>query len=95
MVVGYAGSMGLPNALDALLDAAALLRGEPLHFVLVGDGHEKARLAPRVAAEGLDNVTLLRAVPKAQIPALLAASTSPTSAGSACRSTASASRRTS
>jgi glycosyltransferase involved in cell wall biosynthesis len=73
MVVGYAGSMGLPNALDTLLDAAALLRGVALQFVLVGDGHEKARLARRVADEGLDNVTLLRPVPKPQIPALLGA----------------------
>ena len=73
MVVGYAGSMGLPNALDTLLDAAALLRGVALQFVLVGDGHEKARLARRVADEGLDNVTLLPPMPKAQIPTLLAA----------------------
>ena len=73
MVVGYAGSMGLPNALDALLDAAALLRGVALQFVLVGDGHERARLARRVAAERLDHVTLLPPVPKAQIPALLGA----------------------
>ncbi len=74
MVVAYAGSMGLPNALDSLLDAAALLRGVALQFVLVGDGHEKARLARRVADEQLNNVTLLPPVPKAQIPALLAAS---------------------
>jgi glycosyltransferase involved in cell wall biosynthesis len=73
MVVGYAGSMGLPNALDTLLDAAALLRGVTLQFVLVGDGHEKARLARRVADEGLGNVTLLPPVPKAQIPSLLGA----------------------
>jgi glycosyltransferase involved in cell wall biosynthesis len=72
MVVGYAGSMGLPNALDTLLDAAALLRGVALQFVLVGDGHEKARLARRIADEQLDNVTLLPSVPKAQIPTLLA-----------------------
>ena len=71
-IVGYAGSHGLPNALDTLLDAAALLREAPLHFVLVGDGHEKARLAHRVADEGLANVTLLPPIPKAQIPALLA-----------------------
>ena len=44
-----------------------------LQFVLVGDGHEKARLARRVADEQLDNVTLLPPVPKAQIPTLLAA----------------------
>jgi glycosyltransferase involved in cell wall biosynthesis len=71
-VVGYAGSHGLPNALDTLLDAARELRAEPLQFVLVGDGHEKARLARRVADEQLTNVTLLPPVPKAQIPALLA-----------------------
>jgi glycosyltransferase involved in cell wall biosynthesis len=73
MVVGYAGSMGLPNALDTLLDAAVLLRGVALQFVLVGDGHEKARLARRVADERLDNVALLSPVPKAQIPSLLSA----------------------
>ncbi len=70
-VVGYAGSMGLPNALDTLLDAAALLRGEPLRFVLVGSGHEQARLAARVADEKLVNVTMLPPIPKAQIPSFL------------------------
>ncbi|KRB03925.1 glycosyltransferase family 4 protein [Rhizobacter sp. Root16D2] len=70
-VVGYAGSHGLPNALDVLLDAAALVRNEPVAFVLVGDGMEKARLAQRVAAEGLRNVALFAPVPKTQIPALL------------------------
>jgi glycosyltransferase involved in cell wall biosynthesis len=73
LVVGYAGSMGLPNALDTLLDAAAALRGVALQFVLVGDGHERQRLARRVADQRLHNVNLLPPVPKAQIPALLAA----------------------
>ena len=49
VVVGYAGSMGRPNALDDLLDAAELLRDEAFSFVLVGGGHEQARLAQRVA----------------------------------------------
>jgi glycosyltransferase involved in cell wall biosynthesis len=71
-VVGYAGSMGEPNALDVLLDAAALLRDEPLRFVLVGSGHEQARLAARVAAEGLANVTMLPPIPKAQVRGFLA-----------------------
>lgn len=73
MVVGYAGSMGLPNALDTLLDAAAALRGLALCFVLVGDGHEKARLARRVADEGLPHVSLFEPIPKAMIPSFLAA----------------------
>lgn len=72
-IVGYAGSHGLPNALDVLLDAAALMKREPISFVLVGDGHEKERLAKRVRDEGLSHVAMLAPVPKAQIPALLAA----------------------
>ncbi len=71
-VVGYAGSMGAPNALDVLLDAAALLRDSGLRFVLVGDGHERARLQQRVAADALGAVTLLPPIPKAQVPAFLA-----------------------
>ena len=71
-VVGYAGSMGLPNALEVLLDAAALLRGEPIAIVMVGDGHERARLAQRVAGERVAHVTMLPPIAKAQIPSLLA-----------------------
>ena len=70
-IVGYAGSHGLPNALDVLLDAVALVRQEPITFVLVGDGHEKARLARRVRDEGLADVLMFAPIPKAQIPALL------------------------
>ena len=72
-LVGYAGSHGMPNALDTLLDAAARLKDRPLQFVLVGDGHEKARLAQRVVDEGLTHVQLLPSIPKAQIPSFLAA----------------------
>ena len=71
-VVGYAGSMGQPNALDTLLDATALLRDERLQFVLVGSGHEQARLAQRVQDEGLANVTFFSSIPKAQVPSFLA-----------------------
>ena len=70
-VVGYAGSHGLPNALDVLLDAAALLKHAPFAFVLIGDGLEKDRLAKRVRDEGLTQVALFAPIPKAQIPALL------------------------
>jgi glycosyltransferase involved in cell wall biosynthesis len=71
-VVGYAGSMGEPNALDTLLDAAALLRDAPLQFILVGDGHLRDQLAARIATERLGHVQLLPPVPKAQVPSLLA-----------------------
>jgi glycosyltransferase involved in cell wall biosynthesis len=71
VIVGYAGSMGLPNALDVLLDAAAKVKDAPLSFVLVGSGHEAARLAERVTAEGLTNVRFFAPIPKTQIPTLL------------------------
>jgi glycosyltransferase involved in cell wall biosynthesis len=71
LLVGYTGSHGLPNVLDTLLDAAALLKDKPIRFVLVGDGHEKARLLQRVQSEGLDNVKMFPPIAKAQIPALL------------------------
>ena len=72
VIVGYAGSMGLPNALDVLLDAAARLKDSPLSFVLVGSGHEALGLTQRVDAEGLRNVRFFAPIPKAQIPTLLA-----------------------
>lgn len=70
-IVAYAGSHGLPNALDTLLDAASRLSVEPVCFLLVGDGHERQRLLRRVSDEHLANVHLLPPVPKEQIPALL------------------------
>jgi glycosyltransferase involved in cell wall biosynthesis len=73
VVIGYAGSMGLPNALDTLLDAARLVQDAGLGFVLVGDGHERRRLEQRIAQETIANMTLLPPIPKAQIASFLSA----------------------
>jgi glycosyltransferase involved in cell wall biosynthesis len=71
-VVGYAGSMGLPNALDTLVDALHHLKGQPVQVVLVGDGHERVRLQQRTHDEGLSaQVHWMPPIPKAQIPAFL------------------------
>lgn len=70
-IVGYAGTHGLANALDVLLDAALLLKGKA-QVLLVGTGPERKRLLQRVSTEGLDNVTMLPSVPKTAIPKLLA-----------------------
>lgn len=70
-IVGYAGTHGLANALDVLLDAAGQLKGQA-EVLLVGTGPERVRLLQRVADEGLVNVTMLSSVPKASIPQLLA-----------------------
>lgn len=67
----YAGAHGRANGLDQLLDAAALLRGEAVRLLLVGEGSEKPRLAARAAAEALP-VGFLDPVPKPRLARLLA-----------------------
>ncbi|MDL2354110.1 MAG: glycosyltransferase family 4 protein [Pseudomonadota bacterium] len=71
-VVGYAGTHGVANALDTLLAAAALMRDEPVAFVLAGGGPDKARLQKRAQQAGLHKVCFLDPVGKQQVPALLA-----------------------
>jgi len=71
MVVGYAGTHGIANALDTLLEAAHRLRERPVDFVLVGAGPDKPALLRRAAALRLSRVHFFDPVPKAQVPALL------------------------
>jgi glycosyltransferase involved in cell wall biosynthesis len=70
-IVGYAGAHGVANTLDTFLDAASLMRDEPVAFVLAGGGPEKARLQQRALDEGLRKLRFLEPVSKEQIPALL------------------------
>jgi glycosyltransferase involved in cell wall biosynthesis len=77
VVVGYAGSMGLPNALDVLIDAVKLLQdestGTEFGIVMVGDGLERERLVQRLHGLGLqDRMVWLPPIAKAQVPAFLA-----------------------
>lgn len=72
-LIGYAGAHGVANALEVLVDAAALLVDVPVGFVLVGQGPEKAALRARAAGLGLQNLLFLDPVKKRTIPALLAA----------------------
>jgi len=72
-LVLYLGAHGISQGLPAVADVAALLRQDPVHFAFVGEGADKLRLQDRVAELNLDNVTLLPAVPRDEVPALLAA----------------------
>ena len=71
LLVAYAGTHGIANDLDGLLDAATLMRDEPVTWLLVGVGPEKPRLERLAAARGLERVRFLDPVPKAAVPALL------------------------
>jgi glycosyltransferase involved in cell wall biosynthesis len=75
LVLGYAGTHGTANGLDAVLDAALVLRrrGVPgAAFALIGDGREKPRLLARAAAERLDDVHFYGLVSKATYNEVLA-----------------------
>jgi glycosyltransferase involved in cell wall biosynthesis len=69
MVLAYAGTFGIANGLDAVLDAARVLKrrgADGACFVLMGDGREKAHLAERIRSEGLENVLMIGLVGKAR-----------------------------
>lgn len=69
----YAGALGPANGLDVALDAAARCRDRPdVGFALVGDGKDRSRLEARVRELGLDNVRILPARPKDDMPRVLA-----------------------
>lgn len=70
-LIGYAGSHGLANALEYLLEAAYLLREHPVAFILIGDGPDKADLKQRVSNAGIRNVWFFPSIPKYAIPAFL------------------------
>ncbi len=70
----YVGALGVANGLDLLLDAVALLPANDRgRFLIVGDGSDRRRLEERIAREGLDRIHLRQAVPKGDVPAILAA----------------------
>jgi glycosyltransferase involved in cell wall biosynthesis len=71
LLVIYAGHHGLANALGQLTEAARLLEGKPITFVLVGQGPSKAEMESAARAAGATNLVFLPPVAKASIPALL------------------------
>ena len=74
-VVTYAGAIGLANDIPTLLRVAQRLKGDSdLHFLFVGDGMERPRMEEMVSEFGLNNVTFTGALPKTQMPDVLAAS---------------------
>jgi len=72
----FAGSHGIANGLDAVLDTAVELkrrgRGD-IKFVLIGDGKLKPALRQRAEAAGLDNVLFLDPVDKKRLSEAMAA----------------------
>lgn len=72
----YAGTHGLANGLDTLLDAFSLLQREGYEgrivLRLVGGGHQKVRLQSRCRDEGLRMIQFEDPITKAEVPKRMA-----------------------
>ena len=74
-IVTYAGAMGMANNLDVVLVAGKLLEDLPdVHFLMVGDGKDRAKLEVMAKEMGVKNVTFTGSRPKSQMPEVLAES---------------------
>src|SRR5262249_39842971 len=73
-IVLYAGSMGPPNGVEVIVDAAGVLskRGSAVQLVLVGSGTLRAELEERAA--GLPNVQFFEEVDRPIAHAMMQAS---------------------
>lgn len=70
-IVGYAGSIGLTNALDPLIDCAIAMKDNAhIHFLLLGSGDLLETYKNKV--KGLSNISFAPKVGKAQVQAVLA-----------------------
>jgi glycosyltransferase involved in cell wall biosynthesis len=72
--VMYAGSHGLSDALDTVLDAAAILNKKApdrFCFRFVGDGPNKCELQRRVVKENIANVVFENPVPRGEVFSIL------------------------
>ena len=70
----FAGLFGHAQGLDQILDLAKSLPDEiPGRFVLVGDGHARAHVVRRIAAESIPRITVVGAQPRDRLAAVLAA----------------------
>jgi glycosyltransferase involved in cell wall biosynthesis len=73
-VCTYVGALGRWNGLETILDAAKILEGSRVRFLIVGDGDHRDELRRKAAALGLTNVAFHDPVPKRQVLGYLAAS---------------------
>jgi len=71
----FTGAHGMANGLDAVLDAAAILRKRnrsDIELLFIGDGIRKPELVARAQRETLDNCRFLDPVPKTTLTQMMA-----------------------
>jgi glycosyltransferase involved in cell wall biosynthesis len=66
-IITYVGAHGVANHLEQVFDAAELLKGSPVLFVLIGMGMRKPFLMEEKKRRKIENVVFLDPVPKKEI----------------------------
>src|ERR1035437_91441 len=67
--VMYSGNLGLTHNIEALVDAAEILKSnEKIHFVIIGEGEKKAKIREIISEKQLTNVLLLPYQDKEMLP---------------------------
>jgi hypothetical protein len=68
-IVGYAGTIGLANAMEYFIDASLLIKEKEIHFIIVGDGTLKSSFQEKV--KNSKNITFIDKIKKAQVQGML------------------------
>jgi glycosyltransferase involved in cell wall biosynthesis len=66
-IVGYIGTHGMAHKLDFIMECAAEITDDSIHFLLIGDGAEKENIQAKAAELGLKNVSFLDSVAKEKV----------------------------
>ncbi|MEQ9414247.1 MAG: glycosyltransferase family 4 protein, partial [Cyclobacteriaceae bacterium] len=70
-IVGYAGSLGIANAMSVVIEAAKILRDlDDIHFLIIGDGYLKDALIEQ--AGKINNITFLPKIKKGLVHKVVA-----------------------
>ncbi len=73
-LVMYSGNLGLAHELNALIDAAAMLKdNDTIHFVIIGEGVQKKAITQRVTENNLANITIMEKQPYEKLAESLSA----------------------
>lgn len=71
--VVFAGNIGGAQAVEVVLEAAALLRGiEEIRFVMIGDGSRRTWMQQQASMKGLTNIVFAGSFPVEAMPNLMA-----------------------
>ncbi|MFT7467582.1 MAG: glycosyltransferase involved in cell wall biosynthesis [Candidatus Pseudothioglobus sp.] len=72
-IVGYAGTLGLANAMNVFVEAAEILKAvEEIAFVIVGDGKERQSLQALMHKKNIGNLHFIDPVSKPEVQSMLA-----------------------